>query len=137
MKLTQKQQAYRKMLLKKIHLSKRYINFYKDNKDEWAILLNKHFGVQSSAKLKIDNLVELLDYCNFKRENLPIFKEWHITNAQAKYMRDLWQNYANDKNDEALLSWILKKFKKAYIKIDLIKREDGAMIISVLRGFGK
>lgn len=52
-------------------------------------------------------------------------------------MRDLWQKYAKDKSDEALLHWILKKFKKGYIKIDLIEREDGAMIISVLRGFGK
>lgn len=137
MKLTPKQQAYRKNLLTKIHLSPRYVNFYKDNKDEWVALLDKHFGVQSSAKLKIDNLVELMDYCNFKRSNLPIFKKWHITMAQAKYMRELWQDYANDKSDEALLRWILNKFKVAYIKIDLIKRRDGAMIISVLRGFGK
>ncbi len=133
--MTAKQKAYRKNLLTKIHLSERYVGFYRHNKDEWKELLIKHFGVDSSADLDIENLLNLLDFCNFKKGCLPTYKDECATSAQVKYMRDLWKNYARDKSDEAFLNFLQKRFKISVIKLDLIPLKDAGRIIAVLEGF--
>lgn len=139
MRLTLKQQAYRKMLLKQIHLSPRYINYYKDSRDEWQEFLKEHFGVTSSAKLSIDNLKELNSYLYFKKDSLkPIQEPTNNTLAtplQCKKIKELWCEWANDKSDIALLSWLGKKFKTYHLRLETISRIDAGKIIAVLKGF--
>ena len=55
-KLTDKQVAYRKQLIKRVHISQRYTNYYREDQEAYRSMLLDHFGVDSSAKMNITQL---------------------------------------------------------------------------------
>lgn len=118
MKYTKAQQKLKKSLIKALHISKRYVNYYKDSENEYRELLKKHFGVKSSKELSIDNLIALVEYFNFKRDKLEI-KVDKATKNQILTLKKLWKDYARDKSDRALI-WFLKKYNGSLV----IKPED-------------
>lgn len=139
MKLTPKQQAYRKILLKQIHLSPRYVNFYKENRKEYEEMLSKHFGVVSAANLSINNLQELNNYLCLKKPTLDAQKEaqGYASSLQCKTIRVLWGSYATNKTDEAFLNWLGKRKKGYYMRIDLLPKSLASKMIAVLKTMQK
>lgn len=133
--MTKKQQIYRKILLKAIHVSPRYVNFYVSHRNEWEEFLWEHFGVKSSAKLNIDNLRELRAYMDFEKDSLNKINNNKITKNQLELLVSLWENYAQNKTKEALLKWIQNKFNVRYLKLEYISKKDASWIIGVLRKF--
>ena len=132
MKLTPAQKQLKKGLIQAIHLSKRYINYYKDNKEEYKKLLMDNFGVDTSTKLTINQLIVLKDYLNFKRDSLSNFKE-KATPSQIKLLRELWQDYARDTSDRALI-WFLKKYEgRLVINIEQISKKAAQKAIIALK----
>jgi len=131
--MTQKQARYAKALKKQIHLSSRYKHYYKDDREAYEELLKKHFGVTSSTKLKIDDLVKLRDYMEHKLEELPIYKGKCATPAQLCTMLSMWQNYANDVSEEALLVFTNKQLKKSHVNLNLITLLEAQKMIPTLK----
>jgi len=131
MKLSKAQKELKKSLIVAVHLSQRYKNYYKDNKDEYIELLQKHFGVKSSKDLSISELIELKEYLNFKRESLST-KEL-ITKPQLKLIRELWEKKARDKSERALI-WFLKKFEgELKIRQEFFSKRAATKAIIALR----
>jgi hypothetical protein len=108
MKKTASQQL-RKKLIVAIHCSQRYQNYYKENKDDYKKLLMDTFGVDTSKKLSIDELISLLDYLNFKTQTIQVKKDNKPSTYQMELLRKLWKDYADDTSDRALV-WFLKKY---------------------------
>lgn len=137
--MTKKQEIYRKLLLRQIHLSPRYTNFYKDERDEWQSFLMSKFAVKTSAKLSIANLEELLRYMSFKSESITPRIELldKATKKQCELLRGLWSEWAKDISDEAILNFIGRKWKKYYIKLEYIPKADIRTYIAIIKNFKK
>jgi len=132
MKLTEAQQRLKKSLIVGVHLSKRYREYYSEHKDEYRELLLKHYSVSSSRELNIDELIELKDYLNFKRDSLGESKEL-ITKAQIKLIRELWSKVARDKSERALL-WFLKRFEgELKLNLELVSKRGATKAIIAIK----
>jgi len=130
---TKAQLKLKKQLIKAVHVSKRYVNFFKENESEYRELLKKHFGVESSTKLTIEQLMMLIDYLNFKRDSLPVYKPQKATARQIEHLRGLWKRYAKDKSDRALL-WFLKRFEGVLpLRVEYVSKESAQNAIVALK----
>ncbi len=130
---TKAQLKLKKQLIKAVHVSKRYVNFFKENESEYRELLKKHFGVESSTKLTIEQLMMLIDYLNFKRDSLPVFEPKKATARQIEHLRGLWKRYAKDKSDRALL-WFLKKYEGVLpLRVEYVSKESAQKAIVALK----
>jgi len=103
---TTKLQQLRKKLITAVHLSKRYKNYYIDDKDSYKKLLLDNFGVDSSKKLSINQLISLLDYLNFKTPNIETKETQKASQAQINKIKELWSQYAKDTSDRALIHFL-------------------------------
>jgi len=136
--VTAKQEAYSKQLKMHIHTSVRYVNYYKDERKDYKNLLLTHFEVTSSTNLQIDQLIMLRDYMNYQRESLPIQKEpnaneTRVTTPQLSTIRSMWNNYAEDTSDEALLKFFNRKFKKRYLHLNVMRMDEAQKLIPILK----
>ena len=133
MKLTAKQKAYHKALVQYVHVSKKYRAYYKDHRDEYEDVLERAFGVRSSKDLSVDDLTVLVDWLNHRRDDLPVHRPDKITDAQEVMLRELWSRYAKDKSDIALLSFVKRVGKKAYLKVELVDKQSATKCITALK----
>jgi len=133
MKLTAKQKTYKRALVQYVHVSKKYRAYYKDNRDEYKEVLERAFGVRSSKDLSVDQLTVLVDWLNHRRDDLPVHRPDKITDAQEAALRDLWSRYAKDKSDIALLSFVKRVGKKAYLKVELVDKQSATRCITALK----
>ncbi len=132
--MTAKQKAYQTSLIKQVHVSKRYQNYYKENKEEYVALLETHFGASSSKKLSVSDLVLLVDYLNFKCDVLPEKeKSGQITQKQQAYIEALWKEKARDKSEKALLGFVKRQMKKETGGLDELKSEEAQKLIIALK----
>ncbi len=131
--MTPKQKTYRSALIKAIHLSPKYRSYYKDNKEEYKEKLRSAFGVDSSTKLDIASLEKWVGWLNGRDDELPTYKPKMISNTQIYLMRSLWEQYANDKSDTALLHFSFKIIKKAFLHIEQINASDASKVITALK----
>lgn len=115
-KMTPKQKLLHASLIKALHISRRYQEYYRENKDEYIELLQEHFKVDSSKELSIDQLMTFVDYMNFKQVELPTYKNRICTKAQLSTMRGLWNSFASSPTDEALLKFANRQAKQSYTK---------------------
>lgn len=128
-----KQKAYHKGLVQAVHVSKKYRAYYKDNKEEYKEVLTRAFGVQSSKDLNLDNLQLLVSWLNGRSDTLPTFKPDIISDAQAVKLRELWHAYAKDVSDTALLGFVKRVSKKAYLRIELVDKASATKAITALK----
>lgn len=138
--MTPKQQIFHKSLIRALHLSKRYKEYYSDNKQEYREMLDEHFGVSSSKELCLDELIVFVDYMNFKADELPTKRrvnESLCSEAQLKMMRGLWSERARDKSEEALLSFAKRVLKKHYLHLHMISKSEAQKLIPVLQKMKK
>lgn len=131
--MTPKQQMLHKMLIKQLHISKRYTEYYKHNKEEYKDLLEEFFGVRSSLELHIEQLIDLVDYMNFKKASLVKHTPELCSKAQQVSIRGLWGNIARDKSDSALLTFIQRVLKKRYLHLHMLTKKEAQTIIPVLK----
>lgn len=131
--MTLKQQTLHGSLIKQLHISKRYKEYYKENKEEYQELLQRHFGMRSSKELSIDQLIVFADYMNFKRGALPEYKAEICTKAQLSTMRGLWNSFASNPNDEALLAFVNRQTRKSYTELHMTTLIEAQKIIPVLK----
>lgn len=135
--MTPKQKLLHKSLVRTIHLSRRYNEYYKDNKEDYLELLQEHFKVDSSKELSIDQLMVFVDYMNFKTDKLPTYQNRICTKAQLSTMRGLWKSFASNQNDEALLAFVNRQTKKSYTKLHMTTLMEAQKIIPVLMDMSK
>lgn len=131
--MTPDQKKFHVSLIKQLHISRRYKEYYKDNKDEYIELLQVHFKVESSKELSIDQLIVFVDYMNFKRRELPTYTNKICTKKQLETMKGLWQDFATLKTDEALLKFANRQAKKNYLHLHMISKSEAQKIIPVLK----
>jgi len=135
--MTDRQKAYKKSLIKQLHISRRYREYYREEREAYEALLFKHFSVSSSKELQIDQLIALVKYFNFERETLMIQhsseESKHKSSVkQLNTIRSIWSNYADDTSDSALLKFIKRQFKKQYLHVKSISRTEAQTLIAVL-----
>lgn len=134
--MTPRQKSYHKSLIQQLHISKRYSEYFKHNRDEYEELLEKHFGVSSSKKLQIDQLIMLVKYFNFQNSTLPIQKSTvpnASTPAQLSTIHSIWNNYTDDSSDDALLKFVKRQFKKQYLHVKNLTLKEAQILIATLR----
>lgn len=135
--MTPKQKRLHASLIKALHISRRYKEFYSQNREEYLELLQEHFKVESSKELSIDQLMIFVDWMNFKEVELPQYQERICTKAQLATMRGLWNSFATIKTDEALLRFANRQTKKSYTKLHMISLREAQKIIPVLETMKK
>jgi hypothetical protein len=134
--MTPKQQIYHKSLVKALHISRRYKEYYSNNKDEYKELLQEHYGVDSSKELTIDQLIIFVDYMNFKRDELPKYEangEELCTKKQLSTMKGLWESFASIPTEAALLKFANRQTGKTYLHLHMISKTEAQKIIPVLK----
>jgi len=104
--MTEKQKQTCERLVKSVHLSARYQNYFKYNREEYTQMLLNAFGKNSSLSLTIGELILLVDYCNFKIEKLPVFVPSLASQQQIFKIGALWEEKARDKSRYALQKFI-------------------------------
>jgi len=124
--------AYRKILIQQVHLSGKYRAFYKDNKEEYVALLKKSFNVNSSTKLSIDSLVALVDFLNYKTEEIVCENNVKITQAQKEKLLELWDTYARDSSEVALMKFIFTVSNERFISVNALSKTLTSKVIAIL-----
>lgn len=112
--MTPKQKNAHATLIKQVHTSIRYQNYYRSERDEYTSMLHNAFGKQSSVSLSVSELILLVDYLNMKRNELPVFAPKQSTPSQIWKIMQTWEIKARDKSDTALLLFCKRIIKKEY-----------------------
>jgi hypothetical protein len=133
--MTHKQKAYKKELIKQLHVSERYRGYYKEEDEEYRALLEKHFGERSSKELNIPQLLVLVKYFNYDIPDLPIIKDRskEVTEAQISLIFGLWSTYANDVGDKALRAFVKRITGNTYLHVDKLSKSDATKVIVALK----
>lgn len=101
--MTSKQRGYQISLLRQLHLSERYIQLYKDDPIAYRAWLKKHLDVDSSKDLRLDTLISLVQYFQFKSDDIPHNR---ASTQQIGFIRHLWSANATYKDEASLLSFV-------------------------------
>ncbi len=124
--MTNKQHSFRKSLIQKIQIVKH--NVFADDEERKAFMLSR-FGVDSTTKLSIDELKQLLDFCNRKVSDVPIAP---ITQAQVFRINNLWLQKARNKTIEAMGAFASKIAKREVCFINELRKGEATSVIVAL-----
>lgn len=127
------QKKWHKILVQKVHLTKKYRSYYKDDREAYEQMLYGAFGKRSSKDLSIDELGVLIDWLNDRIDQLPVHHPDRISQAQVTLLRALWGRYARDGSDTALLAFVKRVSGKVYLKVERIEKEAAVKAISALK----
>jgi len=125
MALTDKQQAYRKSLLAKIHQAPMYIQM---EEEDYRDMLENNYGKRSAGSLRISQLVLLLEYLNGKSSSMMEM----ITPAQMKHIERTWKLKANNPTLPGLRKFIENNFGKTIIGIQALNKKEASGVIAML-----
>jgi len=123
---------YKKVLIQQIHLSKKYREFFKDNKEDYVNLLRDNFNVESSTKLDIDSLIDLVDFLNYKTDEIMHKNNTKITLMQKQKLFELWETYARDTSEVALMRFVYKVANERYIGVSAMAKSVASKVIAIL-----
>lgn len=130
--MTQRQKDAHASLIKQVHTSIRYQNYYRNEREEYVKMLKGAFGKDSSVALSVSELIMLVDYLNMKRDTLPTFTPKQSTSAQVWKIMQLWEAKARDKSDAALLSFCKRIIKKEYETPNQMEFNEAQKVILAL-----
>lgn len=130
--MTQKQKNAHASLIKQVHTSIRYQNYYRNEREEYVEMLEASFGKNSSVALSVSELIMLVDYLNMKRHELPTFTPKQSTPAQVWKIMQIWEAKARDKSDTALLSFCKRIIKKEYETPNQMEFNEAQKVIVAL-----
>lgn len=125
--MTQKQKQYKQELIRQIQIHKH--NVFCDD-EQRRDFMRSRFGVDSTTKLSIDELKQLLDFVLKKVSDIQITR---ATEAQFNKIYELWGIRARDTDKKALASFVLKMTKKELDDATLTKNEATKLIIVLER----
>ena len=131
--MTQKQQDYKKLLVMQVHRTKLWFDVYSHDRELYETMLVNNFGVKSSKELDIDNLKKLIKFLNGGKMIYTKPNVGAITKNQALFLITLWRQNARNKDDEALLKLIYKRFKISLNSIYELKKGDFKKVVAVLK----
>lgn len=133
--MTDKQKSYKKSLIQQVHISPKYKEYYRENREDYLDKLLEHFGVKSSTEMSIKQLVALVKWLNYELPDLPIIRDRSrdATAAQLGLMRELWQHYARDTSEEALRGFVKRITKKLYLHLESVSKADATKCIIALK----
>ncbi len=123
---------YKKILIQQVHLSRKYREYYKNNRDDYKELLKRSFSVESSTKLDIDSLIALVDFLNYKTDEIESKNNVRITEAQKAKLLELWELYAKDTSEVALMKFIFTVSKKRFISVNSLDKSLASKVIAIL-----
>ncbi len=137
--LSKKQQFLRKQLLIKIHTS----SMYKTLKmlDIWEEWLEIRYGVESCKTLSIDELNKVCDelikgkvYEDTKPDvrGRRMLKNDNITSHQLTYMKALWKEKSNNKDELSLLRFTSRVTGIQRMYLEQVSSIEATNVISVL-----
>jgi len=130
--MTERQERYRKGLIRSIHTSRRWREWFADHRDEYKEALRNAFGVESSTQLSIEQLVALDDWMNGRIDTLPRKRNDRISKRQLAKLRALWRSYARDQSDHALLGFVARVTTKRYLNPEMISKAEAQRCIAAL-----
>lgn len=128
--MTAKQRSYQISLLRKLHLAPRYVNVYKDDPIAYRAWLKKHLGVDSSKDLKLEVLIELVKYFEFKRDDVP---SNGASSQQLGFIRHLWGEHATYKDEESLLKFIERTLNKRLSTLEKLTPKEAGQVITAVK----
>jgi hypothetical protein len=137
--MTEGQQMLRKNLLAKIHQHP----FCKTAKslETWEGFLMEWYGVDSSAKLSIDELLNLYNVIQANalpkvggKRMRPInnLGEDGITAKQKYRVERLWETKSREKNTTALMQFIYRITGKFFLTLDALSKKEASVLIAAL-----
>lgn len=130
--MTPKQKNAHANLIKQVHTSIRYQNYYRNEREQYVEMLMGAFGKNSSVALSVSELITLVDYLNMKCECLPTFTPKQSTPAQVWKIMQIWEAKARDKSDTALLSFCKRIIKKEYESPNKLEFNEAQKVILAL-----
>jgi len=133
--MTEAQKKLKKKLIAAIHCTPRYRELYADDREAYEALLQEHFGVESSTQMDISDLIVLLDYMKMRRDALPSRQSGpkRASEAQIYRLRQLWESYARDPGDAALLRFVARYEGAIPLRVDLLSAKGAQKAIVALR----
>ena len=131
--MTQAQKKLKNKLLAAIHTAERYRTLYADDRESWRQLLRSHYGVESSKDLSIDHLIELLEWLKMRKASLEVRLD-RASPAQLHKLRQLWEAYARDPSERALLHFVARYQGGAIpIRLEMLTAKAAQSAIVALR----
>ncbi|MDD3467493.1 MAG: hypothetical protein PHE67_10130 [Campylobacterales bacterium] len=124
--MTQKQTLYKKALIKDIQINKHRV--FADDEERKEFMLSR-FGVDSTTKLSIEELVKLRDFC---LGNVSDIKVDLLSEAQGWRINALWREKARDKSTMALLLFAKRICKRNIYDILTLKKAEATKLIVAL-----
>lgn len=130
--MTPKQEYLRKSLLAKIHQTQ-HCKILKEN-DDWANWLKESYGVDSSSKLSIDELTNLLDV--IQKGAKPIIKGYRpkgyeaVTENQLGKIKALWAQNSRTNSESALRDFIYRTVSVRPLRLEILTRTEATKIIN-------
>lgn len=128
--MTKKQIAYKKSLLKMVHVSHTYRVFFANNREGWEEFLTKRFGVKSSKDLSIDELKSLVDYLNNVSDKLEVKK---ITKNQINFLLNLWAQRSELKSRESLVAFAKRIVKREFKELESLSFREANKLIAAIK----
>ncbi len=140
--MTEGQQILRKNLLAKIHQHP----FCKTAKslETWAVFLMEGYGVDSSSKLSIDELLNLynviqahaLPKVGGKRQSPPkkvkSGESPFLTPKQAYTIETLWETKSREKTPHALMQFVYRITGKFFLTLEALSKKEASAVIAAL-----
>lgn len=127
--MTKKQKAYKKALLRKVHMTKTYLDVYAHDRELWEDFLQASYGVRSSKDLSIDELRNLVDVLEAKAS----IKRKDATLNQINYILALWQKNSTNKDIFSLLKLAKKILKREIKDLKELNYKEASALIGVVR----
>lgn len=130
--MSPKQKHAHASLIKQVHTSIRYKQYYRNEREEYVEMLMGAFGKNSSVALSVSELIILVDYLNMKRDSLPTFTPKQSTPAQVWKIMQTWEAKARDKSDTALMAFAKRIIKKEYESPNQMEFNEAQKVILAL-----
>jgi hypothetical protein len=124
--MTQKQTLYKKALIKDIQINKHRVFADDEERKEF---MQSRFGVDSTTKLSIEELVKLRDFCLGKVSDIKVDT---LSGGQAFRIRLMWREKARDKSSMALLLFAKRICKRDIYDILTLKKAEATKLIVAL-----
>lgn len=128
--MTQKQRAYQKSLLRRLHTAPRYLHSFKDDPIAYRAWLKKHLHVDSSKDLPLDTLIHLVQYFEMEQDHPP---ENIASPQQIGFIRHLWERHATYKDETSLLHFIERTVKRSLTRLETLTPKEATQVIVAVK----
>lgn len=131
--MTKKQKEQHEKLTRWIHTSKKWVEYYRHDRDAYEEVLYAAFGVRSSMGLTIGQKSQLLDFLNGKKD-LP--KRDSATTKQMYRISQQWDLKARSKETEAKLAFCARIAGHPVLSLSDLTKSDAQKVLVALERMG-